>query len=208
MIIGIDCDEVLSSTLEQLIKYPEFQGAKRESFYKYSPLTSSEVTLPKQTDMFFWRLFQNPEFWDVKPVKWAYEQLKKIKEAWHTLVVLTWRPQFAADNTKKRVEQEYPQIFSDFLFAAVHTKDEITKAELCEQNGVEMMIEDDPFFVANLSEQGVPCILLDYPWNQEFSLEKHPNVRKIKSRDDFTLEMLAHEKYHYHMFQRQAIFTH
>ena len=70
-----------------------------------------------------------------------------------------------------------------------------------------MMIEDDPFFVANLSEQGVPCILLDYPWNQGFSLEKHPNVRKIKSRDDFTLEMLPHEKYHYHLFEREAIFA-
>ena len=81
MIIGIDCDEVLSSTLRQLVKYPEFNGAKRESFYKYSPLTSSEVKLPAQTDSFFWRLFQNPEFWEVQPVPGAYEQLKKIKEA-------------------------------------------------------------------------------------------------------------------------------
>ncbi len=190
MIIGIDSDEVLSSTLKQLVKYPEFRWAKRESFYKYSPLTSSEVKLPDQTDIFFWRLFQNPEFWEVQPVPWAYEQLKKIKEAWHTLAVLTWRPQFAAENTKKWIELHYPQIFSLFLFAAVHTEDEISKAELCEQNGVQMMVEDDPYFVSNLSEKGVPCVLLDYPRNQDFNLEKHPNVHKIKSRDAFDLSLL------------------
>lgn len=40
MIIGIDCDEVLSSTLEELIKFPEFNGAKWESFYSYNPLAA------------------------------------------------------------------------------------------------------------------------------------------------------------------------
>ncbi|MBQ7074711.1 hypothetical protein IJM86_06830 [bacterium] len=53
-----------------------------------------------------------------------------------------------------------------------------------------MMIEDDPYFVSNLSEKGVPCVLLDYPWNQDFELAKHPNVHKIKSRKEFDLSLL------------------
>lgn len=191
MIIGIDCDEVLSSTLEELIKFPEFNGAKWESFYSYNPLAAPWFHMDGlELLMIFLKLFQSDHFWDIKPVPGALQQLKKLKEAWHELVIITWRPEMVAERTKKWVEEHYPNLFSDFLFASTHTENQKTKAELCEERGIQLVIEDDPFFVSDLSEKGVPCILLDYPRNQDFDLEKHSNVHKIKSRNDFDLSFL------------------
>lgn len=191
MIIGIDCDEVLSSTLEELIKLPEFDWVKWDDFYSYTPLAAPGISLDnKEHYQIFMKLFMSDDFWNIKPINWALEQFKKLKKDWHELVVISWRATVIAEKTKEWVELYYPEIFSDFLFAETHTEKQKTKAELCEERGIQLVIEDDPFFVSNLSEKGIPCFLLDYPWNKDFDLKDHSNVHRIASRDEFDLSLL------------------
>ena len=86
------------------------------------------------------KLLTSDDFWNIKPVKWACEMIKKLKNAWHELVVVTWRSSFVAERTKEWVEKYYPNLFSDFLFAETHTDNQKTKAELCEEKGLNFLL--------------------------------------------------------------------
>jgi hypothetical protein len=57
-------------------------------------------------------------------------------------------------------------LFDDFLFASHNTPQEISKVELCKQAGIQVMVEDNPDFVSDLSHHGISCFLLDEPRNQ------------------------------------------
>jgi uncharacterized HAD superfamily protein len=192
MIIWVDCDEVLCSTLVELVKLPEFCWVDWKSFYSYSPPKAPGFSMSDDDQFLMYKkLLTSDNFWNIKPVKWAFEMIKKIKDAWHELVVVTWRASFIAERTKKWIEKYYPNLFSDFLFAETHTDNQKTKAELCEEKGIEFFIEDDPYFASNLSEKGIPCALLAYPWNDSFDLKKHSNVHRIKSWDEFDMSLLS-----------------
>ncbi len=185
MIIGIDCDEVLCSTMVELVKFPEFKWTKWNSFYSYTPPKAPWFSMSIEGLIESYRkLLTGDDFWNIKPVKWALEKIKKLKEKWHELIVVTGRSSYSEERTKEWVEKNYPNMFSDFVFAGTHTNAQKTKAQLCEERGVEVIIEDDPYFASNLSENGIPCILLNYPWNENFDLKSHKNVKRINSRDE------------------------
>lgn len=106
--------------------------------------------------------------------------------------MVTGRPTQYQERTQQWIDQHFPQIFDDFLFANVGTESETTKSELCKQAGIEVVIEDNLGFVAELSQAGIPCFLLDKPRNQDYSQENYPNVIKVNSRAEIDLSLLDH----------------
>jgi len=46
-----------------------------------------------------------------------------------------------------------------------------TKSSVCKELGIDIFIEDAPVYAKNISEAGIPVILIDAPWNRETSGE-------------------------------------
>ena len=162
--IWVDCDEVLSETMDELLK----RSPLKEKWIKKSDITSYDLfevkklwmTLEEAIDLFFW-FFESPEYYLAKPVSWAYEKLYERKQDWHTLFVVTARKKHHEEQTRKRVETHFPWIFSDYLFMGQYTEDEIPKSQLCKNKWIQVLIDDNVFNIRDMNWVWMPCFLLD-----------------------------------------------
>ena len=186
--IWVDCDEVLSETMNELLKLPPLKN----KWIKKSDVTSYDIyevkkiwmTLEEAVNLFFW-FFESPEYFQTQSVSWAYEKLYERKQAWHTLFVVTARKKPHEEQTRKRVETHFPWIFSDYLFMGQYTENEIPKSQLCKDKWIQVLIDDNARNVHDMNSVWMPCFLLDKPRNQW--VEDSELLRRVYSRDEIDL---------------------
>lgn len=167
--IWVDCDEVLSETMDELLKLPPLKN----KWIKKSDITSYDIyevkkiwmTLEEAINLFFW-FFESPEYFQAQPVSWAYEKLYEWKQAWHILFLVTARKKPHEEQTRKRVEAHFPGIFSDYLFMGQYTENEIPKSQLCKDKWIQLLIDDSAPNIYDMNSVWMPWFLLDKPWNQ------------------------------------------
>ena len=167
--VWVDCDDVLSETINEILKLPIL----KEKWIKRSDITSyylsdvDKIWLTKEEAIqTFFSFFESPEYYQCQPVSWAYEKLYERKQAWHTLFVVTARKEPHEEQTRKWVETHFPWIFSGFLFMNQHTKNEIPKSQLCLNKWIQVLIDDSASNVCDMNSVWMPCFLLDKPRNQ------------------------------------------
>ena len=94
--IWVDCDEVLSETINELLKRSPLKEKwiQRSDILSYDLFEVEKIWLSKEeTIQAFYSFFESPEYYQAQPVSWAYEKLYERKQAWHTLFVVTARKQ-------------------------------------------------------------------------------------------------------------------
>ena len=186
--IWVDCDEVLSETINQLLKQP----VVREKWIKRSDITSYDLyevtklwmTLEDAIKLFF-SFFESEEYRETQPVSGAYEKLYELKEAGHKLFVVTARNKPFEEQTRKRVETHFPWIFSDFLFMSQYTENEIPKSQLCKEKWIQLLIDDIVNNIQDVNSLWMPWFLLDKPRNQW--VENSDLLKRVYSRDEIDL---------------------
>jgi len=186
--IWVDCDEVLSETLDELLKLPPLQ----EKWIKKSDVSSYELsevkkiwmTLEQAINLFF-SFFESPEYYQCQPVSWAYEKLYERKQQWHKLFVVTARKKPHEEQTRKRVETHFPWIFSGYLFMGQYTENEVPKSQLCLDKWIQVLIDDSANNIRDMNSVWMPCFLLDKPWNQ--GVEDTELLHRVYSRDEIDL---------------------
>ena len=186
--IWVDCDEVLSETINELLK----KSPLKEKWIKRSDITSYYlsdvkkigVTLEESINLFH-SFFESPEYYELQPVFWAYEKLYERKQVWHTLCVVTARNNPYEERTRKRVETHFPWIFSDFLFMDQYTENEIPKSKLCKDKWIQLLIDDNPQNIHDVNSLWMPGFLLDKPRNQ--NIENSELLIRAYSWDEIDL---------------------
>ncbi len=186
--IWVDCDEVLSETINELLK----RSPLKEKWIQKSDITSYEiyevekVWLTKEDAIqTFYSFFESPEYFQTQPVSWAYEKLYERKQAWHTLFVVTARKKPHEAQTRKRVETHFPWIFSDYLFMSIYTENEIPKSQLCKDKWIQVLIDDSVPNIHDMNSVWMPWFLLDKPRNQW--VENSELLHRVYSRDEIDL---------------------
>lgn len=186
--IWVDCDEVLSETINELIKYPPFKekNLKRSDITSYELYEVEKIWLSKEEVVqAFFNFFESPEYYLCQPVSWAYEKLYERKEAGHKLFVVTARKKPHEELTRKWVESHFPWIFSDYLFMWQHTENEIPKSKLCKDKWIQLLIDDNTFNINDMNSVWIPWFLLDRPRNQW--VENSEWLHRVYSRDEIDL---------------------
>ena len=186
--IWVDCDEVLSETIDELLKLSPL----KEKWIKKSDIDSYELcevkklwmTLEDAISLFFW-FFESSEYYKTQPVSWAYEKLYEWKQAGHKLFVVTARKKPHEEQTRKRVETHFPWIFSGYLFMWQHTENEIPKSQLCKDKWIQVLIDDNVWNIQDLNNVWIPWFLLDKPRNQW--VEDSELLNRVYSRDEIDL---------------------
>jgi hypothetical protein len=186
--IWVDCDEVLSETINEMLKF----SVLKEKWIKRSDITSYEIYEVEKIWMtkedaiqMFYSFFESPEYFQTQAVSWAYEKLYERKQAGHTLFVVTARKKPHEQQTRKRVETHYPWIFSDYLFMNIHTENEIPKSQLCKDKWIQVLIDDNIFNIHDMNWIWIPWFLLDKPRNQW--VENSKLLHRVYSRDEINL---------------------
>jgi len=186
--IWVDCDEVLSETINELIKYPPLKekNLKRSDITSYELYEVEKIWLSKEEVVqAFFNFFESPEYYLCQPVSWAYEKLHERKDAGHKLFVVTARKKPHEELTRNWVESHFPWIFSDYLFMWQHTENEIPKSQLCKQRWIQLLIDDNTFNINDMNSVWIPWFLLDKPRNQW--VEDSEWLHRVYSRDEIDL---------------------
>jgi len=186
--IWVDCDEVLSETLDELLKLPILKDKwiQKSDITSYNLYEVEKIWLSKEEAIqTFFSFFESPEYFQTQPVFWAYEKLYERKQAWHKLFVVTARNKPYEAQTSKRVETHFPWIFSGFLFMNQYTENEVPKSQLCKDKWIQVLIDDSANNIRDMNSVWMPCFLLDKPWNQW--VEDTELLHRVYSRDEIDL---------------------
>jgi hypothetical protein len=187
--IWVDCDEVLSETINELLKrFPlKNKWIKKSDIISYDLYEVQKIWLSKveAIQAFNW-FFESPEYFQAKPVFWAYKKLHERKNAWHTLFVVTARNKPYEERTREWVNTNFPWIFSDFLFMNQYTENEIPKSQLCIEKWIQVLIDDNWNNIVDINWVWIPWFLLDKPRNQW--IEDSNFLHRVYSRDEIDLD--------------------
>ena len=180
MNIAIDIDEVVVEFIRGYIRILEKNGIKVEYdkthsyiFWESYPLTREQAI--KFADEFFdSEFFENIEL--VAGAKEAIIQLEKKNE----LFFLTSRPLSIKDKTQRFMEKHFPNSNITLVFSGDFHKDNgKTKAEICRELKIPVIIEDNKNYALECAKSGVKAFLIAKPWNVD--AENHENIIKVNS---------------------------
>jgi len=95
----------------------------------------------------------------------------------HEIIFLTSR--IAREGTLESLNNLFPNmrfrlIYSSNSYAKINGK---TKGDLCGEEGINIMIEDNKDYADEIASQGIKVFLLDKPWNQDY--KDHENISKV-----------------------------
>lgn len=186
--IWVDCDEVLSETINELLKCSPLKekGVKRSDITSYNLYEVEKLWLTKdEAIQVFFDFFESSEYYQCQSVSWAYEKLYERKQAWHKLFVVTARKKPHEYQTRRWVETHFPWIFSGFLFMNQYTEDEVPKSQLCKDRWIQVLIDDSAWNIRDMNSVWMPCFLLDKPRNQ--GVDDSKLLHRVYSRDEIDL---------------------
>lgn len=168
MPIGFDLDEVIAPLLRHHCLYLNHKyhcELSEGDFSTYDFWNHYQATREQAVKDFF-EFCETDFFHSIKPFKEARPILEKLSKL-ERLHVITARQDFLQPVTRAFVHRNFPGIFSKIDFGNYFGKvgAHITKAELCEKNGIYLLVEDDPKHIIPVSED-IPVVMLDRPWNQ------------------------------------------
>lgn len=150
--VAVDLDQTLAHTLEAMIDwhnqvYNTCLTMADFDTHDYSRIWggSHEEACLKVREF-----YDSPHFERIQPIHdFALETLKILKKRKFTLVIITSRQQFIAEETKKFVDKHYPGIFESIYFCNLGLSDaeqleyvSKPKSAICQEIGVDVLIDD------------------------------------------------------------------
>jgi uncharacterized HAD superfamily protein len=94
------------------------------------------------------------------------------------IVIITARPARWKEKTDAWVKKYLKIPFKIFYSSDFHKESNKTKAQLCHELGVNVMIEDVEDCAIGCANLNIKVILFDRPWNKKV---KHKNIIRVKN---------------------------
>ncbi|RUP43295.1 hypothetical protein BC936DRAFT_137366 [Jimgerdemannia flammicorona] len=179
-VIAVDLDETLATTLASLV---QFHNATYGTHLKESDFFTHNYWevwggTPEESYTKIRRFYESRYFLHIQPInEGALETLKMLKKRKFTLVIITSRQQFVAEQTKKFVDRHFPGIFESIYFCN-HDLSEAEKdtyifkpkSAICHEIGAELLIDDSLEHSLESALTGINVLLFDlngrYGWNK------------------------------------------
>ena len=176
MKIGIDIDEVLADFLPAIIKYHNetYNTFLTSSDFKTYNLWESWGGTKEESVKKIYDFFRTDYFSEINPIKGAQNATRVLREN-NDLSIVTSRHEEITRETKRWVNQNFPNTFSEINFAGHYyskNKNSKTKRQICDSQGVEILIEDNFEYALECLTPKRKVLLFNHPWNQEIRLPK------------------------------------
>ena len=182
MIIGVDCDGVLTDMTAYIFHYGEkWFGRKPTKCNSMNPTDIFGCTRRQEIIFAMRFFFTYCKTW--KPRKYARAVLRKLKQDGHELYQITAR-KFASGHNPLALYSRYiykkwlREIRFDFdgLFFCSDHKGAPEKLKGIKHFSADIMIDDRPDISLYLAENGVKVLLFDTPYNKDVS---HRNITRV-----------------------------
>ncbi len=111
------------------------------------------------------------------PVEDSVDTLKNILKD-HEIIIITSRPISWKEKTEKWIGKHLSKINAKGIYSGDFHSQGKTKAEICEELKIVLMIEDNKNYALECAKRGIQVILFDKPWNVGIN---HENIKRINS---------------------------
>ncbi len=182
--IGLDIDEVVANFMKHFLDYSNNKNKTSftlEDINNYY-LWKTKIHSSKEESISEIMAFQQSEHFEKIDLIDGVKEVLEVLYEKHTLYFITSRPQEFKEDTKRFFAKYFP----NQNFEIIHSEDMQggkTKSEICEELGIEIMVEDNADYALNCAEKGIKVFLIDKPWNKKHS--EHENIIKIKELNEF-----------------------
>lgn len=182
MRIGIDIDEVLVGTVNNILQYHNevyktnfrFEDVKDYSLWKLWGGTRDEAIRR------VYGFYASPYFKELKPFPEAVEAINFLKEE-HELFIITARQSYIKEETYKWLDTHFSDSFSAIYFAehyGLKDSNNKRKSSICLDSKIELMLDDHPECALDCANCGINAFLFSKPWNKSVS---HKRIIRVNS---------------------------
>lgn len=186
--IWVDLDETLCHTVKFLLEHQKITIwwflAKEDDLDDYYLFRIPWISIQENEAIELFREIYRKDFENllISPVLQADTKLKEFKNKWfenHIVTARDWT--LFKDYTQNWIKKHFPDLISQIHFANhfwVHGK-WIPKSEICKENWISIMIEDNHDYAMELARAEIKTFLLSKPWNFHKN-ENHENLVKVE----------------------------
>ncbi len=155
MKIGVDLDDTICRTSEMVHLCVEEYAEK----IKITPL---DIMNDEDLKTEFFQKYLSYIYENAEIKREVYHVLKRLRSKGNQIIIITSRNNSLVPTidvleiTKKWLEKE--NIVVDNIITSVYGD---KKAQACKENGIDLMIDDDPYNYKKITSMGIRCILFD-----------------------------------------------
>ncbi len=166
--IAIDIDDVLLDYVSTFVKFHNFTyntSLKKEDIFSYNLWESFKET-PKQMETKLDEFVNSQFFNEIPPIEGARNSLEILNKDYR-IFMITSRSIERKQKTDFSLEKYFPNLYSKIFYIKNERK---TKAEICKEQEVSLLIEDCPKYAFECNSSKIPVFLFTQPWNKNLNL--------------------------------------
>lgn len=189
MKIGIDIDEIVVEYTKHYLELCEaslgkkflFEEISQFNLWKILEISREEVnSIAKEFNDK--GLMEKQEF--IEGAKEAINNLSKD----NNLFFITSRPPHIKERTVRFFNGHFSEVDLEIIFSEKLNGNEKSKAQICKELGVGVLIEDRRKYALDCAENGIKVFLMDKPWNQNCG---HENIIRVKNWKEITERLIT-----------------
>lgn len=185
-VIAVDVDDVLAIHAEEVIAFSNKVYGTNLTIEDYDDKHWTVMwQIEREESEHRARAFHDAHMPTLSVIAGADVTLKKLAEVYE-LIVVTARPVYLEQVTRRWLEQYYGELFSDYRFVnawGLHNQKAVSKAEVCKQLNAQYLIDDSQMHARIAADAGIQVLLYgDYPWLR--NVEPHDKIQRVKTWEE------------------------
>lgn len=196
MLIGVDLDDVLADHISVLVAFHNDTYGTALSAGDFSTFRLWETWGGTREEAVakVHRFYTTGYFRRTQPVPEAVQSIEVLSRN-HELTVITGRTESVIEPTLRWIDEHFSGKFTGVHFTnhyALSGRPERAKSAICQELGVQLLIEDALDHAMGCVQLGVPVLLFDRPWNRAgIPGELERNVTRVFSWQEIIAKVNA-----------------
>lgn len=177
MKIGIDLDEVTVDFLNNLLIFYNKKTGRSLSKKDFHSYNFWEVWggTREEAIQIVEEFHSSDNFENISPIDSSIHSIADLAKK-HEILIITSRPVVWKEKTKSWVKKHLTNISLEIIHSGDFHEQGKTKAAICKEKEINLIIEDNGKYALECAESGIPVILFDQPWNKKIS---HSLIKRV-----------------------------
>lgn len=143
------------------------------------------IGIQRKIEIFNWAILEDKWKNLIRPIVWSVEKILKLSDSYNVWM-LTARHSMLIEYTKEWVKHYYNWAVCKVLFSNSFHGWIRRKSDICLEEWVRIMIEDDMDYALEIAQNWTMVYLLSKPWNKHRK-ETHKNLKRIDTWADLEI---------------------